>query len=69
MLFNSYAFILVFLPLVAAGYFLLHKYASARWARLFLLAASLSFMAFWNIDFSLVLICSVLFNYAFGSVR
>ncbi|HDQ03833.1 MAG TPA: MBOAT family protein [Deltaproteobacteria bacterium] len=66
MLFNSYAFILIFLPLVAAVYFLLHTYLNARWARLFLLVASLAFMSYWNIYFALVLICSVLFNYAFG---
>ncbi len=67
MLFNSYAFILIFLPLVAAGYFLLHKYLQAKWANLFLIAASLSFMSFWNVNFALVLMFSVLFNYACGS--
>ena len=67
MLFNSYAFILIFLPVVAAGYFLLHQYLPAKWARLFLLTASLGFMSFWNIHFALVLIISVLFNYACGS--
>lgn len=67
MLFNSYAFILLFLPLVATGYFLLHKHLSAQWARLFLLLASLGFMSFWNVYFSLVMICSVLFNYVCGS--
>lgn len=68
MLFNSYAFILIFLPLVAAAYFLLHKYLPARWARLFLLAASLGFMSYWNVKFALVLILSVLFNFGCGSV-
>ena len=67
MLFNSYTFILIFLPLVAAGYFLIYRYLSAQWARLFLLTASLCFICFWNIYFSLVIICSVLFNYSFGS--
>lgn len=68
MLFNSYAFILLFLPLVAAAYFLLNKYFTAKWARLFLLAASLSFMSFWNVYFTVVLIFSVLFNFTCGSV-
>jgi len=67
MLFNSYVFILVFLPIVLAGYFLLHQYTSAKWAHRFLLAASLGFMSFWNIYFALVLIGSVVFNYGFGS--
>ncbi|MHB8138256.1 MAG: MBOAT family O-acyltransferase [Smithellaceae bacterium] len=67
MLFNSYAFILIFLPLVAAGYFLLHRYLPAKWALVFLLTASLGFMSFWNVEFALVLMFSVLINYACGS--
>jgi alginate O-acetyltransferase complex protein AlgI len=67
MLFNSYTFILIFLPLVATVYFLLNRYFAVKWARLFLLIASLGFLSFWNVYFALVLICSVLFNYACGS--
>lgn len=67
MLFNSYPFILVFLPLTVAGYFLLHKYLPAKWAELFLLTASLGFMAYWNVYFALILIFSVLFNFICGS--
>ena len=67
MLFNSYIFILLFLPLVAACYFLLHHYLPAKWARLFLLLASLGFVSFWNTQFALVLILSVLFNFFCGS--
>jgi len=67
MLYNSYAFILVFLPLVAAGYFLLHKYLSAKWAFLFLLTASLGFMSFWNVYFAVALMSSVVINFICGS--
>lgn len=67
MLFNSYTFILIFLPLVTTAYFLLNKYFPIKWARLFLLLASLGFMSFWNVHFTLVLIFSVLFNFACGS--
>ncbi len=66
MLFNSYTFILFFLPLVASVYFLLNKYFPAKWARLFLLLASLSFMSFWNVYFVLILIISALFNFGCG---
>jgi len=58
---------MIFLPLVAALYFLLHKYLPAKWARLFLLAASLGFMSYWNLSFALVLMLSVLFNFTCGS--
>lgn len=67
MLFNSYSFILIFLPAVAAGYFLLHHYLAAKWARLFLLLASLGFMSFWNLYFTLTMLISVLFNFTLGS--
>lgn len=68
MTFNSYSFIFVFLPLIATIYFVINKYFPAKWARLFLLISSLSFMSLWNVYFSAVLIFSVLFNYALGSV-
>ena len=67
MLFNSYAFILIFLPLAATGYFLIHRFFSAKWALLFLLFASLGFMSFWNVKFAMVLLFSVLVNFACGS--
>jgi len=66
MLFNSYLFILLFLPLTAAIYFLLNRYAAARWARLFLLLASISFLSFWNVYFVLVIIVSVFVNFVCG---
>ena len=67
MLFNSYSFIFIFLPLVALIYFLSYRYLSAKWARLILLISSLVFMSLWNIYFAAVLIFSVLFNYILGS--
>ena len=68
MTFNSYSFIFAFLPLVAIIYFIINKYFAAKWARLFLIISSLSFMSLWNIYFACVLISSVFFNYAAGSV-
>jgi len=66
MLFNSYAFILLFLPLTVAGYF-----ASARWisphaARLFLIAASLFFYGWWNPLYLPLLGAVMVFNYWVG---
>ena len=66
MTFNSYSFIVIFLPLVALIYFGINKYFQAMQARLFLLISSLLFMSLWNIYFVYVLIFSVLFNYAAG---
>ena len=65
MLFNSYAFIFLFLPLVLLGYFQLarikHIYAAA-WLAL----ASLFFYGYWNPAYVGLLLGSIVCNYAFG---
>lgn len=67
MLFNSYYFILIFLPLVAAGYFLIAKYRPPVWSRTFLLLASLFFVSYWNIYFAVALMSSAVFNFLCGT--
>ena len=65
MLFNSHEFIFVFCPVVFAVFFL----AAARNFRLalaWLAGASLFFYAWWNPPYLLLLLGSVLFNYAAG---
>lgn len=59
MLFNSVHF-LIFLPVVAAVYFLL----PLRWRRLFLLAASFYFYCVWSVKWSLLLVYSTLLDYS-----
>lgn len=65
MLFNSYPFIFVFLPLVFVGFFLLAR-RSHRIAALWLAAASLFFYGWWNPAFVSLLLASILFNYGVG---
>ncbi|TAK91063.1 MAG: MBOAT family protein [Burkholderiaceae bacterium] len=65
MLFNSYAFILCFLPIAVTGFFLLGKY-NHRLAASWLAAASLFFYAWWDYHIVYVLVLSVLFNYSCG---
>src|SRR5260221_14506698 len=61
MLFNSLPFILGFLPLTLAGYWLLAGHAAARlW---FLLAASLLFYGYWDWRFEPLLVGSILGNW------
>ena len=62
MLFNSYAFLFVFLPITFAGYFLLGKHV--RWAAHWLAIASMAFYAYWNPYALLLLLVSVAVNYA-----
>src|SRR6478609_9442749 len=67
MLFNSYAFIFLFLPLVLAGYFAigrLGRLAPVIWLAL----ASLAFYAVSNWQFVPLLLASVAFNYVVGLV-
>ncbi len=65
MLFNSYAFILAFLPLVVLGYFAIARY-SAFGANAFLAAASVFFYAWWKLDFVWILLGSVVVNFVVG---
>lgn len=65
MLFNSYEFIFVFLPLTVAGYLLLGR-SSRNWALGWLILASVAFYAYWR-PFNLWIIGpSLLVNYAFA---
>jgi alginate O-acetyltransferase complex protein AlgI len=75
MLFNSYEFIFIFLPVTVLGFFILlpkifgdsSKNAASdrlvRWQTAFLVAASLSFYAYWDIRYLPLLLFSIFFNY------
>lgn len=65
MLFNSYPFIFLYLPIVFFGFFIISK-RSFKLAALWLAIASLFFYGWWNPKFILLLLASILFNYTFG---
>ena len=65
MLFNSYVFIFLFLPLTLAGFFLLAR-VKPLLAAAWLTAASLFFYGWWNPLYVWLLAASIVFNYAFG---
>ena len=50
MLFNSFEFLLAFLPVVVAGYFAFNR-RSGRWGNAWLVAASLFFYAWWRAEY------------------
>lgn len=65
MLFNSFAFFLMFLPITLAGYFLLGRttrIAAMSW----LLVAALVFYAWWTPIYLTLLLPSIAFNYTMG---
>lgn len=65
MLFNSYEFILAFLPATLVVFFLLAR-LDAGLARLFLLVASFGFYAWWSVEYGLLIVATILVNHAFG---
>jgi alginate O-acetyltransferase complex protein AlgI len=64
MLFNSYIFVLLFLPLCVTGWFLLNHLQFYKIASAFLLGMSLWFYGYFNIQYLPIIVVSVLFNYA-----
>jgi alginate O-acetyltransferase complex protein AlgI len=65
-LFNSFGFLLFYLPVVLAGYFLLGR-LGARWSAAWLALASLLFYAVWDWRYLPLLLGSIGFN--FGAAR
>jgi alginate O-acetyltransferase complex protein AlgI len=66
MLFQSQIFLFGFLPVCLAGFYLTGRLASPTWALRWLVAANLVFYGWGDPRFLLLLIGSVLFNYATG---
>ena len=64
MLFNSYIFLLLFLPLTILGYFGLNHFEKPALAKGFLLGMSLWFYGYFRPSYVIILITSVLVNYA-----
>lgn len=65
MLFNSYIFVLCFLPLCLAGYFIFNKLKQYRLALVFLLGMSLWFYGANTPKYLILILSSVLINFGF----
>lgn len=63
MLFNSFEFIFVFLPIVLLAYFSLNRLNLHQWAKGVLVLASLYFYAFFNTSYLPIIVSSILVNY------
>jgi len=66
MLFNSYSFIFLFLPITLLGYHWIGSMGRHRVAIAWLVAASLFFYGWWNPAYLGLIVGSMLFNYAVG---
>lgn len=63
MLFNSYIFICIFLPIALIGWYTLNHFKLYRLAGLFLSGMSLWFYAYFNLSYLLIIVASILINY------
>ncbi len=63
MLFNSYIFIFLFLPLALGGWYLLNCKEKYKLAQMFLIGMSLWFYAYFNISYLAVILLSCALNY------
>lgn len=67
MLFNSYEFIFLFLPITLVIYFLLNKYNKNMLSKAWLVIASLYFYSYFNKSYLILIIVSILVNYFIGT--
>lgn len=63
MLFNSYVFIFIFLPITIFGWYLLNNMRLYKPAKAFLAGMSLFFYAYFNVAYLLIIVISILVNY------
>jgi D-alanyl-lipoteichoic acid acyltransferase DltB (MBOAT superfamily) len=66
MLFNSYIFVFVFLPITVAGYYAIRRAGHTNTALVWLLACSYFFYGWWNTQYVLLLALTTLFNFFVG---
>jgi alginate O-acetyltransferase complex protein AlgI len=67
MLFNSPIYIFIFLPIVVLFYYFLNRYRLKTAAKSWLVLASLFFYGYWDYRYLMLIIGSVLVNYALGT--
>jgi len=67
MLFNSYEFIFVYLPITFFIYFYLNHKKLTEGSKGFLVVSSLFFYSWWNISYLPIILLSMFFNYTIGS--
>lgn len=66
MLFNSYEFIVVFLPVTLAGFYLICRRYGGEGGVIWLVLASLFYYGWWNPTYLVLIISSMVINFAIG---
>lgn len=68
MVFHSYIFILVFLPMTIIGYYILDRKGALQARQIWLITMSLVFCGYFSVQSLFVLLMSVIVNYSLGSM-
>ena len=68
MLFNSYIFIFLFFPICLIGYYSLIHFKKKELVQLFLILMSFWFYGYFQINYLLIMICSIACNYIFHRI-
>lgn len=68
MLFNSFEFIFLFLPVTFFLYYFLIEKRLFLGAKAILIAASLFYYAWWRLDYLPIILATLLFNYVIGTI-
>ena len=63
MLFNSYVFMLAFLPITLIGYYVFNRFGKYFWAKCYLLIASLFYYAYFYVPYLPIILGSIAINY------
>lgn len=67
MLFNTPLFIFIFLPIALLGYYLLNNLKKVLAAKIWLVLASLFFYGYWNENYLVLILTSIIVNYGIAS--
>ena len=67
MLFNSYEFIFLFLPITLIIYFTLNRYGKNNVAKGWLVIASLYFYSYFHLSYLYLILTSIIINYFIGN--
>ncbi|MBH8552049.1 MBOAT family protein [Nostocaceae cyanobacterium CENA357] len=67
MLFNSLEFICLFLPITILGFFGLGRFGFRQAAIVWLVFTSFIFYGYWNANYVILIVCSMIFNYVIGN--
>ncbi len=68
MLFNSFEFLLLFLPITLLGFYVLARFGNLKVVLVWLILCSLFFHGYWKASYTGLFVVSIVVNYCFGRI-